>query len=278
MTIAVYNPTTPGRRKTSVNKMEGVTKKEPEKKLIMIRKRTGGRNNQGKITVFHRGGGARRYIRIIDFKRERYDAPARVLAIEYDPNRSANIALVEYEDRERRYILAPDKTAVGDTVVASKGKVAVQPGNRTILANIPVGETLHDIELNPGAGGKLARGAGMGAMLLAIEGNYAQIRLPSGETRMFLKDCSATIGVIGNSEHCLVRVGKAGRMRHMGIKPTVRGKAKNPVDHPHGGGEGHNPIGLKRPKTPWGKPALGVKTRRKNKSSEKMILQRRKKR
>ena len=246
--------------------------------MIIIRKRTGGRNNQGKITAFHRGGGARRYIRTIDFKRERYDAPARVLAIEYDPNRSANIALVEYEDKERRYILAPDKMVVGDTVVASRGKVAVQPGNRTILANIPVGEMLHDIELNPGAGGKLVRGAGMGAMLLAIEGNYAQIRLPSGETRMFLKGCSATIGVIGNSEHRLVRVGKAGKMRHMGIKPTVRGKAKNPVDHHHGGGEGHNPIGMKRPKTPWGKPALGVKTRRKNKFSERMILQRRKKR
>jgi len=277
MSIQVYNPTTPGRRKTSVNKMEDITRKEPDKGLILIKKATGGRNNQGKITVFHRGGGAKRFIRIVDFKREKYDMPARVLSIEYDPNRSANIALAEYEDKERRYILAPIGLKTGDTVISSRGKISVKPGNRMILENIPVGEIIHDIELNRGAGGKLVRGAGMGATFLAIEGDRAQVRLPSGEIRMFGKDCSATIGMIGNTEHGLIRVGKAGRKRHMGIKPTVRGKAKNPVDHPHGGGEGHNPIGLKRPKTPWGKPALGVKTRRKNRFSDRFILQRRKK-
>ena len=277
MSIQVYNPTTPGRRKTSVNKMEDITRKEPDKGLILIKKATGGRNNQGKITVFHRGGGAKRFIRIVDFKREKYDMPARVLSIKYDPNRSANIALAEYEDKERRYILAPIGLKTGDTVISSRGKISVKPGNRMILENIPVGEIIHDIELNRGAGGKLVRGAGMGATFLAIEGDRAQVRLPSGEIRMFGKDCSATIGMIVNTEHGLIRVGKAGRKRHMGIKPTVRGKAKNPVDHPHGGGEGHNPIGLKRPKTPWGKPALGVKTRRKNRFSDRFILQRRKK-
>ncbi|MBU1180431.1 50S ribosomal protein L2 [Patescibacteria group bacterium] len=276
MPIKVYKPTTPARRKTSVNRPE-ITKKRPERKLVVIKKGTGGRNHHGKITVQHRGGGAKRYVRIVDFKRDKFDVPAKVIAIEYDPNRSANIALVEYEDKEKRYILAADGLKTGDSTISSKGKVPVKFGSRTQLSNIPIGESVFNIELNPGAGGKIVRGAGMGAVLMAVEGKFAQIKLPSTEIRLIRKECSATIGVVGNSEHGLVRIGSAGRKRHMGIRPTVRGKAKNPVDHPHGGGEGKNPIGLKRPKTPWGKPALGVKTRRKNRSSDKLIIQRRKK-
>lgn len=275
MPIKIYKPTTPGRRKTSVNKSK-VTKKRPEKKLIVIKKRTGGRNHHGRITVQHRGGGAKRFIRIIDFKRDKYDIPAKVIAIEYDPNRGANIALVEYEDKEKRYILAAAGLKIGDSVISSKKKVSIKSGNRTQLSEIHIGEMVYNIELTPGAGGKIVRGAGMGAILMAIEGKYAQMKLPSTEIRLILKECAATIGVVGNSEHGLVRIGKAGRKRHMGIRPTVRGKAKNPVDHPHGGGEGQNPIGLKRPKTPWGKPALGVKTRRKNRPSDKLIISRRK--
>lgn len=245
--------------------------------MIFIKKNNAGRNNQGKITVFHQGGAAKRYIRIVDFKREKYDMPAKVLALEYDPGRGALIALVQYEDNEKRYILAPAGLKVGDTVISSLGKVRVAPGNRMTMSNIPVGEMIHDIELHPGTGGKIVRGAGMQATFLAIEGNFAQIKLPSSEIRMIPINCSATIGVISNAEHGLVRIGLAGRQRHLGIRPTVRGKAKNPVDHPHGGGEGNSPIGLKHPKTPWGKPALGVKTRRKNRASNKFILQRRKK-
>ncbi|MFA5133440.1 MAG: 50S ribosomal protein L2 [Patescibacteria group bacterium] len=276
MAIQIYRPTTPGRRKTSVNKPD-VSDKAPEKSLLVIKRKKGGRNNQGKITVFHQGGGAKRYIRIVDFKRDKYDVPGKIEALEYDPGRGASIALVSYEDNEKRYILAPQDLKVGDIVISSLNKVPVKTGNRTKLSNIPVGEMIHDIEFNPGTGGKLVRGAGMSAILLALEGKYAQVKLPSGEVRLMPMDCSATIGVVGNSEHGLVRVGSAGRMRHKGIRPTVRGKAKNPVDHPHGGGEGHNPIGLKAPKTPWGKPALGVKTRKKKKKSNKLILQRRKK-
>lgn len=275
MSIKVYKPTTPARRKTSVNKAK-VAKKRPEKGLIIIKKRTGGRNASGKITVQHRGGGAKRYIRIVDFKRNKYDMGAVVLAIEYDPNRGANIALVEYEDKEKRYILASEGLKEGDRVISSKGKVEVKTGNRTALENIPVGEMVYNIELSPGVGGKIVRGAGMGATLMGIEGKFAQVKLPSTEIRLISKKCNASIGVVGNKEHGLVRVGRAGRKRHMGIRPTVRGKAKNPCDHPHGGGEGNTPIGLKRPKTPWGKPALGVKTRRKNKQSNKLIIQRRK--
>lgn len=276
MAIQIYRPTTPGRRQTSVNK-PAVTKKEPEKSLIMIKKQHSGRNNQGKITVFHQGGGAKRYVRMVDFNRNRYDMPATVAAIEYDPGRGALIALLEYEDKEKRYILAPDGLKVGDTVISSLKKVPVRIGNRMTLENIPVGEMIHDIELNPGTGGKIVRGAGMSAAFLAIEGDYAQIKLPSSEIRMIPKTCSATIGAIGNAEHGLVRVGSAGRQRHKGIRPTVRGKAKNPVDHPHGGGEGNCPIGLTGPRTPWGKKALGVKTRKKKKASSRLIIQRRKK-
>lgn len=276
MAIHVYKPTSPARRKTSVNKPD-VTRKRPERNLIVIKKQKGGRNNQGRITVFHRGGGEKRFVRIVDFKREKYDMPAKVLAIEYDPNRSANIALVEYADRQKRYILAPEGLKIGTAVVSSKKQIPVESGNRMTLENIPVGEKIYDVELFPGRGGKLVRGAGMNASVLAQEGPYAHVKLPSTEIRLIPKEAMATIGTVGNSEHGLVRVGSAGRKRHMGIRPTVRGKAKNPVDHPHGGGEGHNPIGLKRPKTPWGKPALGVKTRRKNKYSNQFILQRRRK-
>ncbi|MCG2694172.1 50S ribosomal protein L2 [Candidatus Parcubacteria bacterium] len=276
MAIKLYKPTTPGRRKSSVNRSE-VTKKRPEKSLIFFRKRSGGRNSQGKITVRHRGGGAKRFIRIVDFKRDRYDMPAKVLTFEYDPNRSANIALVQYADGKKRYILVPQGLKIGDEVISSKGKVPVTTGNRTILENIPVGEMIYNVELSPEAGGKIVRGAGMSAILMGLEGDYAQIKLPSSEIRLVLKTCSASIGSMGNSEHALVRIGLAGRKRHMGIKPTVRGKAQNPVDHPHGGGEGNTPIGLKHPKTPWGKPALGVKTRRKKKASSRLIIQRRKK-
>ena len=275
MAIQVYKPTTPGRRKTSVNKPD-VSHKRPEKNLIVIKKRTGGRNNQGKITVRHRGGGAKRYLRLVDFKREKYDMPAKVIAIEYDPNRSANIALVEYADKEKRYILAPQGMKDGDVVLSSMNKVSIYPGNRTQLCNIPVGELVYNIELAPGTGGKIVRCAGASASVIATDGKFAQVKLPSSEIRLIPTKCFATMGVVGNSEHGLVRVGKAGRKRHMGIRPTVRGKAMNPVDHPHGGGEGHNPIGLKRPKTPWGKPAFGVKTRNKKKSSTKLIISRRK--
>ncbi len=276
MAIQIYKPTSPARRQTSVNKPE-VTKKEPEKSLIFMKKSMAGRNNQGKITVFHQGGGEKRYIRIVDFLRNRYNMPAKVLALEFDPGRGANIALVEYEDKEKRYILAPAGLKIGEQLISSLDKVPVKPGNRTTLANIPVGEMIHDIELNPGTGGKIVRGAGLGASLLAIEGRFAQVKLPSSEIRLIPKECSATIGIVGNAEHGLVRIGRAGRQRHLGIRPTVRGKAKNPVDHPHGGGEGNSPIGLKHPKTPWGKPALGVKTRKKNRASSRFILQRRKK-
>jgi large subunit ribosomal protein L2 len=258
-------------------KYSDVTKKQPEKSLIMIKKRTGGRNNQGKITVRHHGGGARRYIRIVDFKREKYDVPATVLALEYDPGRSANVALLEYADKERRYIVAPLNLKAGDTVISSLGKVPVKTGNRMTLGNIPVGEMVHDIELSPGAGGKIVRSAGLGAMLMATEGNMAQIKMPSSEIRLIPTNCSATVGMVGNPEANLVRWGKAGRTRHLGIRPSVRGKVMNPVDHPHGGGEGKHPIGMKYPKTKWGKHALGVKTRRKKRASSRFILQRRKK-
>lgn len=259
-----------------MNRQE-LTEKEPEKGLILFKKKTGGRNSQGKITVRHRGGGARRYLRIIDFKRDKYDMPAKVVALEYDPGRTANIVLLEYEDKEKRYMLAPLGMKIGDTVVSSLKKAPVKNGNRMPLINIPVGETVHDVEITPGGGGKIVRSAGMGAMLLATENGFAQLKMPSSEIRLVPAGCSATIGTVGNPEAGLVRWGKAGRLRHLGWKPSVRGKAMNPVDHPHGGGEGHNPIGMKFPKTKWGKHAFGVKTRGKNRASDKLILQRRKK-
>ncbi|USN53753.1 MAG: 50S ribosomal protein L2 [Candidatus Nomurabacteria bacterium] len=275
MALKKYKPTTPGRRASSVVDTSYLTKKRPEKKLIFRVKKTGGRNSQGKITVRHRGGGEKRFYRMVDFLQNRYDDAASVIALEYDPNRSAHIALIEFPDKERRYILAPQGLQVGDTVTSAKEKTAIQTGNRMPIEFIPTGLFLHNIELKPGAGGKLVRSAGMQASLMAIDGDYAQIKMPSGEVRKFSKKVHASIGQIGNVDHGNVRIGKAGRVRRMGFRPSVRGKAMNPVDHPHGGGEGNQPIGLKHPKTPWGKPALGVRTRRR-KASDALILQRRK--
>ncbi|NQU83161.1 MAG: 50S ribosomal protein L2 [Parcubacteria group bacterium] len=275
--LKFYKPTTPGRRHASVDACLDVTKKRPEKKLTVIKKRTGGRNSQGKITVRHRGGGAKRFIRIIDFKRNRFDEPAKILAIEYDPNRGARLALLEYKDGEKRYILAPADVVVGDEVISSKSKVEIKIGNRMPVKYIPTGIEIHDVELSPERGGKIARGAGTSTKVMALEKGYAQLKMPSKELRLISDKCFATIGSVSNPDHRLIRIGKAGRKRHMGIKPTVRGKAMNPCDHPHGGGEGKNPIGLKAPKTKWGKKALGVKTRRKKKWSNKLILRRRSK-
>ncbi len=276
MPIRYYNPTTPGRRHASVPDTRDLSRVRPLKQLLLKKKRTTGRNDQGKITVRHRGGGAARFLRIVDFMREKYDIPAKVVSMEYDPNRGARLALINYVDGEKRYIIVPENLQIGDMVVSSKKAVEIKSGNRMPLEYIPVGLTVHAVELNPLGGAKLARGAGMGVQFLAIEGNYAHLRLPSGEVRMVTKDCSATLGIVGNSDHNLIRYGKAGRIRHLGIKPTVRGKAMNPVDHPHGGGEGHNPIGLPHPKTPWGKHALGVKTRKEKKWSNPLIIKRRK--
>jgi len=277
MSIKLYKPTTNARRHASVADRLGFVEKRPEKSLIEIKKRAGGRNNQGKITVRHRGGGAKRYIRLIDWRRERYDAPAKVAAIEYDPNRSARLALLTYEDGGKAYILAPEGVKVGDVLLSSRHRIEAKVGNRMPLEFIPVGVPIHAVEIAPGAGAGLVRAAGLAAQLLGVEGRYAQIKLPSGESRLIVREASATVGLVGNAEHRLVRLGKAGRMRHKGIRPRVRGKVMNPVDHPHGGGEGRNPIGLKYPKTPWGKHALGVATRDQKKRSNKFILQRRKK-
>ncbi|MEA3272114.1 MAG: 50S ribosomal protein L2 [Patescibacteria group bacterium] len=275
--LKFYKPTTPGRRHASVDACLDVTKKRPEKKLIRIKKRTGGRNAHGKITVRHRGGGAKRFIRIIDSRKERFDELAKVVAIEYDPNRGARLALLEYKDGKKIYIIAPADIKVGDKFVSSKSKIEIKTGNRMPVKYIPTGMLIHDVELAPDRGGKIARGAGTSTKIMAIEKGYAQLRMPSKEIRLISEKCMATIGVVSNPDHRLIRIGKAGRKRNMGIKPTVRGKAMNPVDHPHGGGEGKNPIGLKAPKTPWGKKALGVKTRKKKKWSNKLILKRRSK-
>ncbi|MFA6512341.1 MAG: 50S ribosomal protein L2 [Patescibacteria group bacterium] len=275
--VKQYKATTPGRRFASVLKT-GTTKKGPEKKLISPLKRNAGRGSSGKISVRHRGGGAKRMYRTVDFKQMRYDEKATVLAIEYDPNRTANIALIQYEDGTKSYILAPEGLEQGATVVSSQKQIAIIAGNRTTLENIPAGLFVMNIELKPGQGGILARSAGTQVQLMVIEGKHAHLKMPSGEMRMVPKEAMATIGQVSNIAHNRVRLGKAGRMRHLGFRPTVRGKAMNPVDHPHGGGEGNTPIGLKYPKTPWGKHALGVKTRRKHKKSEALILQRRKRR
>jgi large subunit ribosomal protein L2 len=277
MPIKKYNPTSPGRRISSVDAFSDITKGKPEKGLVVPKKKYGGRNNTGRITVRHRGGGADRYVRVVDNKRDKFDVPAKVAAIEYDPNRGARLLLLSYADGEKRYIVAPQDVRVGDTLVSSKGEVEIRPGNRMPLARIPVGLTVHDLELTPGRGASVVRGAGTSAQLMAIEGNRAQVKLPSGEIRYFRTDCMATIGAVSNPDYRLIRWGKAGRTRHRGRKPEVRGKVMNPVDHPHGGGEGRNPIGLKRPKTKWGKPALGVKTRAKKKASNKFIVKRRNK-
>ena len=266
---------TPSRRNMTVSTFEEVTKKTPEKSLLATKKKNAGRNSYGRITVRHQGGGNRQKYRIIDFKRKKDNMEATVIGIEYDPNRTANIALIEYTDGERAYILAPQGLTDGDKVVS--GETAdIKPGNCMPISNIPVGTMIHNIELNPGQGGKLVRSAGQEAQLMAKEGKYAHVRLPSGEMRLILARCRATIGTIGNADYENMKIGKAGRKRHMGIRPTVRGSEMNPVDHPHGGGEGRAPVGHAGPMTPWGKPALGYKTRNKKKLSNKFIVKRRK--
>ena len=274
MGIKKYKPTSPGRRGMTVSTFEEITKKSPEKSLLSPLKRTGGRNAYGKITVRHHGGGAKQKYRIIDFKRNKDGIDAKVKAIEYDPNRSANIALLYYVDGEKRYIIAPHDLKVGD-IVESGPKADIKPGNALQLINIPVGTLIHNIELKPGKGAQLVRSAGLSAQLMAKEGDFAQIRLPSGEMRLVSIKCKATIGQIGNLDFENIKIGKAGRTRWMGIRPTVRGVVMNPCDHPHGGGEGKSPIGMPGPVTPWGKPTLGYKTRKKNKKSDKYIVKRR---
>ena len=278
MAIKFYKPTTPARRKASVQDFSDVTKFTPERGLTRRIKRHAGRNNSGRITVRHHGGGAKRLYRLVDFRRTKYDVPGTVLAVEYDPNRGPRIALVEYEDGERVYLLAPEGLSVGDSMMSSQQKIEAKPGARMPLEHIPVGLFVYNIELTPGKGGQLVRGAGLGAQIQVIENDLAQLRLPSGEIRQVKKSCLATVGKVGNPDYQLVRLGKAGRRRHMGWKPRVKGKNMNPVDHPHGGGEGHSPIGLRKgPKTLWGKLAMGVKTRKQDKWSNHFIVERRKK-
>ena len=276
MAIRVYKPMTAGTRQRSVLTSEEITKSTPEKSLTVTKKKTNGRNNQGKITVRHRGGGVKRKYRIIDFKRIKDGVTAAVTAIEYDPNRSANIALLTYKDGEKAYIIAPKGLKVGD-IVESGENVDIKVGNALPIMNIPVGTVIHNIELKPGKGAALARSAGTSAQILGREDKYVLVRLSSGETRKILGTCRATIGVVGNEDYSLVKIGKAGRTRHKGFRPTVRGSVMNPNDHPHGGGEGRAPIGRSGPMTPWGKPALGYKTRKNKKESDKYIVTRRKK-
>ena len=275
MSIKTYRPTTPARRQMSVSGFDGVDKHaKPEKGLIEVRKKNSGRNSYGRITVRHKGGGNRRKYRVIDFRRDKLDMTATVLRLEYDPNRSAFIALVQYEDGEKRYILAPVGIGAGDTVVSS-ASADIKPGNCLPLENIPVGTVIHNIELYPGRGAQLVRAAGVAAQLMAKEGGMATIRMPSGEMRKVRMNCKATIGQVGNIDHANVSIGKAGRKRHMGIRPTVRGSVMNPCDHPHGGGEGKAPVGRPGPVTPWGKPALGYKTRKTKNPTDKFIVKRR---
>jgi large subunit ribosomal protein L2 len=276
MAIKKYKPTSPGRRGMSVSTFEEITTDSPEKSLLAPLSNKGGRNNQGRLTVRHQGGGHKRKYRIIDFKRNKDGIPGRVATIEYDPNRSANIALIHYADGEKRYILHPNGLRVNDAVF-SGADADIKRGNALPLENIPVGTMVHNIELKPGKGGQLVRAAGAEAQLLGKDGNYAIIRLNSGEVRMVRKECRATIGQVGNLDHELINIGKAGRNRWLGKRPTVRGSVMNPVDHPHGGGEGKAPIGRKSPMSPWGKPTLGYKTRKKNNPSDKYIVRRRKK-
>ena len=273
MAVKKYKPTTPGRRGMTGHSFDEITKSKPERSLVVPRKKHSGRNSYGRVTVRHRGGGHRRKIRLIDFKRDKRGVPARVAAIEYDPNRSARLALLHYVDGEKRYILAPLEIGVGDMLEAGPN-VDIRPGNSLPIANIPAGTMVHNIELKEGRGGQMVRSAGASAQLMAKEGDYAQVRLPSGEVRLVRQACYATIGQVGNVDSGNIKLGKAGRKRHMGIRPTVRGTAMSPRDHPHGGGEGRSPIGMPGPKTPWGKPTLGAKTRR-NKQTTKYIVRRR---
>ncbi len=276
MPIKNYKPNTPGTRGMSTLVNDEITTRTPEKSLLVKKSKTGGRNNQGKITVRHIGGGVRQKYRLIDFKRNKDGIVGRVATIEYDPNRSANIALINYEDGEKRYIIAPLNIKVGDKIESGEN-ADIKVGNALPLNNIPVGTTVHNVELNPGAGAKIARSAGSSVQILGKEGKYVILRLKSGETRKVLGTCRATVGEVGNTDYELVHLGKAGRKRHMGIRPTVRGTVMNPNDHPHGGGEGRAPVGRAQPMTPWGKPALGLKTRKTKKASEKLIMTRRKK-
>ncbi|MFO7584433.1 MAG: 50S ribosomal protein L2 [Anaerolineales bacterium] len=273
MAVKKYKPTTPGQRGMTGYSFDEITKTKPERSLIMPLRKTGGRNMHGRITVRHHGGGHKRFLRIIDFKRDKLIVPARVAAIEYDPNRTARLALLHYFDGEKRYILAPVGLRVGDTVVSGP-KAEIRPGNCLPISSIPVGTMIHNIEVKQGKGGQLVRSAGTSAQLLAKEGEYAQVRMPSGEVRLILQTCYATVGQVGNLEHSNIKLGKAGRKIHMGIRPTVRGTAMSPRDHPHGGGEGRQPVGMPGPKSPWGKPTRGYKTRR-NKLTDKFIVKRR---
>jgi large subunit ribosomal protein L2 len=275
MAVKKYKPTTPGRRGMTGHTFDEITKDKPERSLVTSQKNYSGRNNKGRITVRHRGGGSRRKLRTIDFKRDKLGIPARVAAIEYDPNRTARLALLNYADGEKRYIIAPLQLQVGDTVEAGPS-VDIRPGNSLPIANIPAGTVIHNIELREGRGGQLVRSAGSSAQLMAKEGDHAQIRLPSGEVRLVRQTCYATIGQIGNIDSGNIKLGKAGRKRHKGIRPTVRGSAMSPRDHPHGGGEGRSPIGMPSPKSPWGKKTLGAKTRN-NKATDKFIVRRRRK-
>lgn len=273
MPIKVYKPTSPGRRFSSVDAFSDITKKEPEKSLVRILRPKSGRNNQGVITVRHRSGGAKKYYRLVDFKQQKFNIEAEVLAIEYDPNRGPRIALIQYTDGIKSYILCPDGLKVGNKLMSSDKTIEAKLGYRMPLFCVPVGLFVYNIELTPGKGGQLVRSAGMTAQLVGVEGDYAQIKLPSGEIRIVLKKCAASVGRLGNADRRLIRWGKAGRMRHRGIKPTVKGKNMNPVDHPHGGGEGHSPIGQKRgPQTVYGKTAMGVRTRKADKWSNKFIV------
>ncbi|MFY9520700.1 MAG: 50S ribosomal protein L2 [Caldicoprobacterales bacterium] len=274
MAIKKYKPTSPAKRHMTVTSFDILTKKKPEKSLLVSLKNKAGRNNDGRITVRHQGGGAKKKYRIIDFKRNKDGVPAKVAAIEYDPNRSAFIALLHYVDGEKRYILYPHGLKVGDTVVSGEG-ADIKVGNCLMMKDIPLGTVIHNIELYPGRGGQLVRSAGNSAQLMAKDGSYVQVRLPSGEVRLIRQECKATIGQVGNLDHENVTIGKAGKSRHMRKRPTVRGSAMNPVDHPHGGGEGRAPIGMPSPVTPWGKPTLGYKTRKKNKYTDRYIVRRR---
>jgi len=273
MAIKVYKPTTPGLRGMTSYTFEEITKTSPERSLVIPRQAYAGRNAHGRVTVRHRGGGHRRFIRLVDFKRNKLDIPAKVAAIEYDPNRTARLALLFYADGEKRYIIAPVGLKVGDTVIAGS-QTDIRPGNAMPISNIPVGTLLHNVELMEGRGGQIARSAGTAAQLLAKEGDYAQLRMPSGEVRLVRQGCYATIGQVGNLDHGNIKLGKAGRKRHMGIRPGVRGTAMSPRDHPHGGGEGRQPAGMPGPKSPWGKPTRGYRTRR-NKATDKYIVRRR---
>ncbi|MFN3492747.1 MAG: 50S ribosomal protein L2 [Anaerolineales bacterium] len=275
MAVKKYKPITPGMRDMTGHTFEEITKDTPERSLLVIKKNRGGRNAQGRVTVRHRGGGARRFIRLVDFKRDKVGIPAKVAAIEYDPNRTARLALLHYADGEKRYIVSPLDLKVGDTVMSGPN-AEIRSGNALPISNIPVGTMIHNLEIRPGKGGQMVRTAGGAAQLLAKEGDFAQIRMPSGEVRLVYQVCYATIGQIGNLDHGNVKLGKAGRKRHLGIRPTVRGTAMSPRDHPHGGGEGRQPIGLPGPKSPWGKPTLGKKTRR-NKKTDQYIIRRRSK-